>query len=261
MEVIIIDDTHQSFNGVTYHRHNQNGYYINMNRKLHRDVWSFHNGTIPPKHDVHHIDFNKNNNQIENLQLMTSSEHRSLHAKINAKKRSTLPPNIRWYKCSVCGKEFKAKGKAKYCPQCRKERDKAQAKARYDAAKKAKEPKPPKEPRLQTCVVCGKVFELKATQSRTKGPKTCSDECHQKLRIKLDDKTCPVCGKTFHPEHATQQYCSPKCRQIGQRGAKVERVVSHCEFCGKEIIHRPSKKPRFCSRSCLGKFYAAKRRQ
>lgn len=26
---------------------------------------------------------------------------------------------------------------------------------------------------------------------------------------------------------------------------RIERVVSHCEFCGKEIIHRPSEQPRF----------------
>ena len=132
MEVIIVDRTHQSFNGITYHR-SKKGYYINMNRKLHRDVWAFHNGTIPPKHDVHHKDFNKNNNQIWNLELMTSSAHRSLHAKLNAAKRP--PQEICWNRCLVCRKEFKAKPHTKYCPECRKARQKAQAKARREAAK------------------------------------------------------------------------------------------------------------------------------
>lgn len=34
---------------------------------------------VPPKHVIHHIDGNIDNNQIENLQLLTISEHVKLH--------------------------------------------------------------------------------------------------------------------------------------------------------------------------------------
>ena len=133
MEVIIVDRTHQSFNGITYHR-SKKGYYINMNRKLHRDVWAFHNGTIPPKHDVHHKDFNKNNNQIWNLECLTRSEHRQLHAEHADKKEFICC-------CLNCWNDFKAKSaRARYCPECRKARQKAQAKARREAAKANKPP-------------------------------------------------------------------------------------------------------------------------
>lgn len=39
---------------------------------------------------VHHIDHNKHNNNIENLALMTRSEHAALHAKENNEKRERL---------------------------------------------------------------------------------------------------------------------------------------------------------------------------
>lgn len=38
-----------------------------------------HQCEIPLGFDVHHIDFNKDNNAIENLQLLTEEEHKKLH--------------------------------------------------------------------------------------------------------------------------------------------------------------------------------------
>ena len=212
MEVIIIDDTHQSFNGVTYRR-NKRGWFQIPYSTIHRDVWEFHYGKIPDGYDIHHIDGDKANNQIDNLMCVTRKEHRQLHAEHADKKEFICC-------CLNCWNDFKAKSaRARYCPECRKARQKAQAKARREAAKANKPPKEPKPPRLCTCVVCGKEFELKPTQSRNKGTKTCSPECHQKLRFKLDDKICAVCGKIFHPKHAKQKYCSPECRQIGTKKA------------------------------------------
>ncbi len=42
---------------------------------MHRYVWEKYNGKIPPKHDIHHINHNKSDNRIENLELYTKSEH------------------------------------------------------------------------------------------------------------------------------------------------------------------------------------------
>ena len=201
MEVIIIDDTHQSFNGVTYRR-NKRGWFQIPYSTIHRDVWTFHNGEIPAGYDIHHIDGDKANNQIDNLMCVTRKEHCQLH----------YPPQI--YVCKVCGKSFTAKSARKTCPECL-----AEKKRQSELKKAAKANKPPKPPRLCTCVICGKEFELKPIQSKNHGTKTCSAECHQKLRFKLDDKACAVCGKIFHPKHAKQKYCSPECRQIGTKKA------------------------------------------
>ena len=48
---------------------------------LHRFIYEKYYGKIQDGHEPHHIDFNKNNNNIENLRIMTYSEHRSLHNK------------------------------------------------------------------------------------------------------------------------------------------------------------------------------------
>lgn len=47
----------------------------------HRLIWEQHFGEIPKGYEIHHIDGNTHNNNIENLQLISSVEHRSLHAK------------------------------------------------------------------------------------------------------------------------------------------------------------------------------------
>ena len=70
------------FNGNAYTLRN-NGYYgkTKGNRSLmHRDVWEFYNGPIPKNHDIHHIDHNKTNNDISNLELYTKEEHASKFA-------------------------------------------------------------------------------------------------------------------------------------------------------------------------------------
>ena len=44
--------------------------------RLHRLVYEAHNGTIPDKMQVDHIDNNKQNNNIENLRLVTNSQNK-----------------------------------------------------------------------------------------------------------------------------------------------------------------------------------------
>lgn len=45
-----------------------------------RNLYEKHYGiTIPPEYEVHHIDFNRDNNNIENLLLLPKGLHRQLH--------------------------------------------------------------------------------------------------------------------------------------------------------------------------------------
>lgn len=46
---------------------------------LHREVWKFHRGPIPPGMHVHHVDGDYGNNAIENLELLPAGAHARHH--------------------------------------------------------------------------------------------------------------------------------------------------------------------------------------
>jgi hypothetical protein len=74
------------FEGRNYYRDPRTGYYyhtITATAKktiLHRDVYTSAHGPVPKEFDIHHIDFNKENNAPDNLVAMSRSDHRKLHA-------------------------------------------------------------------------------------------------------------------------------------------------------------------------------------
>lgn len=47
----------------------------------HRYVWEQHNGRIPKGYEIHHKDGDTHNNDIENLEMLSIHDHRSIHAK------------------------------------------------------------------------------------------------------------------------------------------------------------------------------------
>lgn len=59
------------------------GYYsgkvLGVNTELHRYIYAKYHGKISPSMHVHHIDGNKANNDIDNLQLLTREHHTRLH--------------------------------------------------------------------------------------------------------------------------------------------------------------------------------------
>lgn len=74
------------FNGFKY-TVRTNGYFAKTKSGrsyLHRDVWMFNNGPIPKGYDVHHINGNKEDNRIINLDLIAINEHGKLHSKTNS---------------------------------------------------------------------------------------------------------------------------------------------------------------------------------
>ena len=78
-------------------------YRTDSNKRLrmeHDLVWEEHYGEIPQGMQIHHKDFDKTNNNIENLQLVTPLEHKRLHS------GCILKEGIWYKKCKVCG-EYK----------------------------------------------------------------------------------------------------------------------------------------------------------
>jgi len=88
------------------HKKTKKGYFRNSIdedgrlRFEHSIVWEKNNGKIPFGMQVHHKDFNKENNSIENLQLVTPLEHKRLHSGCKIE-------NGQWVKiCKTCN-EYK----------------------------------------------------------------------------------------------------------------------------------------------------------
>ncbi len=56
-------------------------------RLEHRYIWEqYHKKPIPPGYQIHHIDGDKLNNKIENLQMISNSDHQKLHYQPTDKK-------------------------------------------------------------------------------------------------------------------------------------------------------------------------------
>ena len=79
MEVRIISETEQEFNGRIYKLYPECKYFACSRDRLHRIVWQFHNGIIEKGFHIHHKDNNRANNSIENLCLLPAGHHASFH--------------------------------------------------------------------------------------------------------------------------------------------------------------------------------------
>ena len=148
--VEIIDDHHQRFNGIVYNRDKTN--HFRATYHIHRAVWEYYNGSIPIKHEIHHIDENPKNNCAQNLQCLTKSEHQKIH-KPQGQPATQRTKNLLIH-CAFCGQLFKAsESHRRYCSEkCRLAN----------------------EIITKVCPVCGKIFPV---QKKHKHQVFCSIHC------------------------------------------------------------------------------------
>lgn len=77
-----------------------NGYYsltVDDRCLMHRYVWQHYNGAIPDGYDIHHLNENKADNRIENLECLPKSEHTRKYSPHNnqftrGRKRASYKP-------------------------------------------------------------------------------------------------------------------------------------------------------------------------
>ena len=190
----------QEFNGISYYR-KPSGYYVCNHRKevrdryIHRAKWRSAHGDIPKGCDIHHVDGNRSNNDIRNLQCMPRRDHHRLHslqnhrndpertaralaaAREGAKQWHASPEGLAWH-----SKHGKQAWKAR--PQERR-----------------------------TCVKCGKPY---ATIRGCSKRGFCSPACQSAARRAsgCDDETrsCAICGGKFScNRYAKTSTCSKGC--------------------------------------------------
>ena len=190
---------YQIFDGLRFYRSNENDYFRHPLGKttilLHRYVWEKHNCKIPDGYEIHHIDGNRANNDISNLQLISVHDHRLLHgANLSDERLERIRENLN------------ENARPKAVEWHKSEKGRAWHKKQYERTKDALHQQIEHE-----CLNCGKVFvgEIKN--------KYCSNACksayRRKNNIDMVESSCVICGKTFMTnKYRKSNTCSRECR-------------------------------------------------
>lgn len=225
--VEIIDEKHQKFKGKIYSKQKNEDYGKNI--KLHRIVWQYYNGEIPAgDYQVHHKSIDRDDNQIENLQLLTNSEHQILHNQLRMSE----------FICEECGKIFVA-------PDVKNNR--------FCSVKCREIHQHRKDTVIKQCEYCGEEFaSVKKDHKRF-----CSPHCAMKARYAdnpevgnyYEIRICSFCGKEFSVyKYDKTRFCSMKCAMRDRR--KDQRLTKICPICGKGFETSKSADKICCSRKC-----------
>src|ERR1039458_703822 len=147
---------------------NKHGYYIAWDADtkrlvyLHRRIWETHRGPIPEGFHIHHIDCDKQNNQITNFEPMHGVLHAAHHGiEFGLRQRSLGHKSVC---CAQCGTEFvvtKLPSRKKFCSHAC-----ALADRRSTRISKAR-PHP-----ICVCVICSTTFS-----ALRRDAKFCSRKC------------------------------------------------------------------------------------
>lgn len=191
----------QEFLGKVYRL--QGNYFALGKRRLHRVVYAHFNGPIPrgKSWHVHHIDGNRLNNQIENLELLSATQHMSGHGEAWDEERTA--------------KHLAALDRAR--PMAAKWHRSAEGRKWHSDHAKRIDYSPRFEHR---CEFCGAVF----LSSHSVGVQFCSKNCKTRHRYHsgVDDETraCAACGGEFVANrYARTRCCSRACGRSHARRA------------------------------------------
>lgn len=188
MKVIYVDD-------YKFVRDDETGYYRcnELRTRLHRYVYEKFNGVLPSNEDVHHIDGNKDNNNLSNLIALSRQDHAKLHGELltdeqRKKRRENLTENARPAACAWHGSEDGREWHREHYARTK------------DALHKVES---------RNCRHCGAEFV-----SVRDG--YCSNACKSAYRRAkgYDNITlvCPICGETYETNKYLQsETCSRSC--------------------------------------------------
>ena len=170
---------------------------------LHRYVWECNFGVIPEGYDIHHIDFDKRNNDITNLQMLPEREHQLLHQAMKTdEQKQKRKENLD--KIRDLTKEWHAseEGHKWHKEHYEKMKDKLHVEREF------------------VCEICGEKFVSTHAACRF-----CSNKCRAAWRRKsgLDNESrvCLQCGKEFVVnKYSKQKFCSRECSVDNKRKPK-----------------------------------------
>ncbi len=214
MELKRIDDIFVIFNDQKFRKDKRTGYYwsVKVPRKsLHLTIFEFHGNVRPNGYELHHIDFNKENNDILNIGCLKAKDHNKIH-KEQMRKAGAFGKN--WNRAALDkAREIKAEwikteGYKKYLKDTFFERSE-KSKAGWEKIKK-------EMPMIEhVCEVCGDSF----------------------LKYLKHDKS-------------KRNICSNRCRAQDRRDSGVDNVEKECIVCCNKFISNKNQKIKTCSTHC-----------
>lgn len=248
-----------SYHGLVFTREDKTGYYLNSTNRLrlHRFVWEQNNTAIPKGYHVHHLNGDKNDNTVANLRLLRQEEHLELHGKhltekqkayLKSHKEKFILKATEWHKseegrewhrkhvkeqwhnwhkrekvniCSICGKEFLATRKARFCSILCK------TKARREAGKDLE---------TRTCEVCGKTFQA----NKYSTTRFCGVDCRGKAWCKRmeDQRKAMEAGEIPKREF--------ECMDCHRKFFSVGMYARRCPECQKRHRQEEKRQNRKC---------------
>lgn len=200
------DDGNVAFyDGYKFNRDKKTGYFLSTRKtdlgrqeRLHAYVWRKHNGKPEQGYQVHHIDGDKNNNEIENLICVSGSIHSNYHANqyaaghkremLDNLDRNARPKAAEWHR-SEAGREWHRLHGIKtmenrklldfVCEQCGKPFQSKKAGSRFccNACKSQWRRDAGIDNVIRVCAICGDKF----TTNKYSKAQTCSSLCSRKL--------------------------------------------------------------------------------
>lgn len=211
------------YDGYKFRKDPRTGYFLSTKRvpefgrriRLHVYVWTKERGPVPQGYQIHHIDENKDHNDIGNLALLSPSEHMRWHNTHLSTERQEqrrknilekgIPAAAEWHK-SEAGHEW-------HLEHYEQTKDKLHQRVKGK------------------CEVCGKEF------IGTPHQRFCSNNCKSAYRRKsgVDDvkRICVVCGKEFNANrYSTKKTCSEACRR--EHSAQVRKERASLQYAGQQ---------------------------
>lgn len=199
---------HQEHYGRKFYIDHTTGYWISVDYpriRAHVWVWQNNFGEVKKGYHIHHVDENKSNNEIDNLQEISAKDHALLHMtderrKISSEWASIIRPLTKEWHASEEGNKWHS-----------------------EHAKKTFKRDHPID---YLCECCGSRFIVDVLD--VKRTKFCSNKCKSKFRRDSgkDDIAikCEWCGEEFkRNKYAKQRFCSKKCSGYWQKN-KVDKA-------------------------------------
>jgi predicted nucleic acid-binding Zn ribbon protein len=198
--ILLHGATYRKTKGHKYiHCHPAQAKKLNVEQYLHRQLWVDNYGPIPEGYQIHHKNHNVLDNRIENLQCLSSTEHRQHHLN-----EQMGDPNS-WRNSDACKEHLANIRELTKDWHSSKE-------GRAWHKEHGKQVMAKRKPINKTCELCGTEYKT----LNLGNSKFCSNNCKSKFRrqsgVDNELRHCTVCSTTFTAnKYSKAQTCSPKC--------------------------------------------------